>query len=464
MPQRINPLQISRISAATTRAPLVRATAADFGANVGEAVAELGRAGAAAARQIGDAAEERELESAKQFVSNELTSLYERQAVGSDEAQRQAVGPATGYFDGRKTNFQTDVDEVLKRAPSERAKTLFNKTAGTLWRSRFVSQESGFEAMSASRDRRIKIKTRIDAIHTIAQTRPEDYAIQADLLTNLINSAKSEMLPEAIAALSESEPKRLADIAIQGALANGNYRLANQLLEGSAGQTDSNGNVVPGRVPLSPERRQILSAKLDEHLNESANLALAQDTTDEIMVKGLSRTESLKTARALEDPKLRDAVVKRIDLRHDEVDAARDDKKKADEEGAWASIEKGATPDDFPVALRISLDSKTLSSMQARSRQLRRGEEPVTDDTLDYELSRQAADDPQAFVKRNLLNDRPRLDDGRWRHHVNLQRKMASEDDKGVRAQHRTRTQMVNQALRAIGLDPSSKKRASTLR
>ena len=182
--------------------------------------------------------------------------------------------------------------------------------------------------------------------------------------------------------------------------------------------------------------------------------AIADEGLDgaDMMVRVLAKSSDIV------DPNERDALVKEGRAI---VATARVSRERAVDGAvrqARAAIEGGATVASLPAETRAVLAAEgKVADLEKRERQIREGMEPVTNDEAYYRLSRMATDEPGAFRRLDLLEFRDRLDDADWNRVTSWQRDAEPGEKTTPTGVLRSRTQMVNQALKAAGIDPNAK-------
>jgi hypothetical protein len=207
------------------------------------------------------------------------------------------------------------------------------------------------------------------------------------------------------------------------------------------------------------ERAKLLKAAEDED-KELRIRSSSQDQSDRIMEAHSDRGEALAAARAIKDPEIRDATTTRVNARFAELEAIDNERNDKAFTDAATLVEQKGSIDGIDVRTwQTVLTQSQRVALEARAKQLRDGIEPTTDIALWYERRQEAADHPAAFAKRNLMDDRHLLADGDFKGLAEIQAAIRDGNPKAdqLLSGVRTATQVVDDTLRQIGIDPSPK-------
>lgn len=216
-------------------------------------------------------------------------------------------------------------------------------------------------------------------------------------------------------------------------------------------------------------KSEIAADRIDniEHALEEGGLRKqAQQQSDSIIAAGGTLTQQREKARAIEDPKLRDQVMERIE--HEAAISERADReaKEATSKQVYNILDRTGDVSKIPTPIWANLTGAERSAAREYADKLTRGEKVETDDPTYYALMQQAVDDPNTFVKQNLLNYRAKLSDGDFKHFVGLQQNVrANQLDAANRTldDFRTETEIENNALTLAGIDHASKDNTVTV-
>jgi hypothetical protein len=130
---------------------------------------------------------------------------------------------------------------------------------------------------------------------------------------------------------------------------------------------------------------------------------------------GLSARAAYEAVMAIEDPKVRDAALSKLDarLKAEEALSARDQKAAGDE--AWRMYtQEGMRAQDVPMDLQIKMGREATLNFFESARAYESGT-LVTDEVRYSELQRLAAQDQRAFVDLDLSYDRKNFSKGDYR-------------------------------------------------
>jgi hypothetical protein len=202
---------------------------------------------------------------------------------------------------------------------------------------------------------------------------------------------------------------------------------------------------------------------LQTAIDEGSLREQSQKKADEIFREGGNLADMREKARAIDDAKLRDEVMRRLEHEHQ---VGQVQKREADEgrlRGAYDVLDGlGDRADVTKINPFVwgQLDGNERSALHAYAK-ARTTKTPIQTDIVQYYgLMRQAAEDPQAFATRNLLQFRHKLDEAEFKQLAGLQLSIRSGDARKAEADlggFRTNQQIVTDALELRGFDPNPK-------
>jgi len=124
---------------------------------------------------------------------------------------------------------------------------------------------------------------------------------------------------------------------------------------------------------------------------------------------GLSNpTQLLMQALEIEDPKLRAATIKELELRINVAEQVRSSEARAASDEAWGVIDEGGAPSDIPPELQVTVGAAGMNEIFNAYERNQVGVD-VTAEDRHLELLDIARDDPQAFASLDLNDDRENL-------------------------------------------------------
>lgn len=202
-------------------------------------------------------------------------------------------------------------------------------------------------------------------------------------------------------------------------------------------------------------------ANIEKALEEGTLRGEAQRQSDAIVAKGGTLTEQRAAARAIEDPKLRDQVLQRIEHENAIKDKEEQDAEKEILIDAYNRVDKsGGNIAAIPTATWSKLSGNARSALRSYGEHLAKGVPINTDQTVYYGLIKKAMDDPDTFVSENLLNHRAKLDDSDFQQLASLQLSIKNGQKTQSNKQldtFRTTSQLLNDSLALYGIDPNAK-------
>jgi hypothetical protein len=135
-------------------------------------------------------------------------------------------------------------------------------------------------------------------------------------------------------------------------------------------------------------------------------------------------------AQKIADPELRAATLQRVRSLHAQDDAALAERRRMTGQEVQGLIMQGNLTDvsQIPADKWISLEPDQQRAFRAQLDANVRGKDNPPNPALYAELSRQMADDPSAFVKRDLVPLASQLPKEDWKHFQNLQASVSRKD------------------------------------
>lgn len=203
-------------------------------------------------------------------------------------------------------------------------------------------------------------------------------------------------------------------------------------------------------------------ANIEKALEEGALRGESQRQSDKIIATGGTLSEQRAAARAIEDPKLRDQVMQRIE--HEAQVKERETREFDDARfnTAYNTMEKsGGNIRAIPPAQWAAMSPGEKSSLRAEAERITRGVPVKTDLPTYYGLMERAGDDPANFVTENLLRYRHLLDDTEFKQLTNIQASIKAGNREAASKQglgdFLTNKEIVDNTLLQYGITPSGK-------
>jgi hypothetical protein len=203
-------------------------------------------------------------------------------------------------------------------------------------------------------------------------------------------------------------------------------------------------------------------AKIEKALEEGALRGESQRQSDAIIAKGGTLAEQRAAARAIEDPKLRDQVMQRVE--HEGQIREREQREFEDARfnNAYNTMEKaGGNIRAIPTATWAAMSPQEKSALRSEAERITRGVPVKTDLATYYGLMDKAAEDPAAFVETNLLRYRHLLDETEFKQLVNIHASIKSGNreaaSKAGLGDFLTNKEIVDNTLQQYGITPGGK-------
>lgn len=163
--------------------------------------------------------------------------------------------------------------------------------------------------------------------------------------------------------------------------------------------------------------------ELEKSLQSGVTRERARSATEAIVSSGGGLSDWLAKARQIDDATLSDEVVRRVKERYNEQEAMRAKVERDAKDAAWQTVMGAGSLDAVPPHIMSKLDGYTIISMQ---NYIDKQGNPTTDPAVFYELSQQAANDPESFAKANLLDHRHQLSNSDFQQAVGWQRSVTA--------------------------------------
>lgn len=225
----------------------------------------------------------------------------------------------------------------------------------------------------------------------------------------------------------------------------------------------ANGEDLAAKQYYDANRESISGADathLEKSLEEGTLRGESQRQSDAIMNRGLPMADSLKAAKAIKDPKVRDAVVSRVEHEFSARQAAERQDREDAYKTVWTTLEqtKEMPPNDANWA---KLNPSEKHSIETRLAQLKAGLPRVTDPNTYYELYTLASSPVtrDQFLQMNLMEKHPKLSDQDFQEIVKLQSQLRKGDAQADLKLdgYRTNAQIVDGTLAQAGFDTTPK-------
>ncbi len=209
-------------------------------------------------------------------------------------------------------------------------------------------------------------------------------------------------------------------------------------------------------------RGQIEGEKLDEvtrALEEGSLRGQAQRAADAIIRAGGTLREQLDKAKAF-DAKLRDQIEQRVEHNAVVEDRAQREATETAMRQGYDLIDRTNDVSAIPPAQWMSYSGETRSAMIHYAKLRAAGTPIQTDLPTFYALMTQAGEDPQTFLRQNLLNYRHKLDDTEFKQLSGLQLSIRNRDRAAAErdlAGFRTKSEIIDDTLSQYGINPRAK-------
>jgi len=241
--------------------------------------------------------------------------------------------------------------------------------------------------------------------------------------------------------------------AITTLLAEGQDRKAKAWFEEAKAKNQIDGDALP---------------RLTAAVEEGSTRGEGQKEADRIIASGGGMTEWREAAKKIEDPKVRDDVMTRVEHEGIIRRQAQNEQEEANSLTAYNIIDRTHSIKSIPPALWTSLSGPQRSAMRGYAKNLAEGVATKTDQRTWYALIDQAMNDRQSFIDQPLLDYRHKLSDSDFQQLTMLKLSMKNGQDKAVEAAldgFRTNQQILDDTLALAGIvEKENPEKVATLR
>lgn len=423
--------------------------------NVGRALEQLGGVGQQIASRLGDVAIKEAREARDRA---DQTALLEASNSLSTWSNEQLYDPQSGAL-AKKGKDAMGLPESILNAYGKKA----DEVAGTLSTDR---QREAFAKIRLEHQQTLDLTVRR---HTLGEIQTYETGELRSYVENAANAAVQNALdPErisielgnAVGAIKAQGPRLgMGPEEIAGAVA----KARNSVHVGVIDRLLALEKPKAAAIYFDETKGEIdgdAQTKIIKALDDAGTRADAQKQSDAIVAAGGTLTEQREKARAIEDPKLRDAVMERIEHEANVKDKTDRDLEENRLIGAYDIVDKTHDVAKIPANVWSQLTGASRSGLRSYAEHLARGVPVVTDLPTYYGLMKAAADNPEKFATTNLLEYRAKLDEVEFKQLAGLQLSIRSSDtrkaDKDL-ADFRTRGQILEDTLTLYGIDPNAK-------
>ncbi len=384
------------------------------------------------------------IEAERKLSQWELKRLYDPK----NGALTQRGKDAFGLPDAIDAEYAQVVGDIDKSLSTERQRVTFSRAALA---------------------RRADINKTL-TVHVFNEVRKHDDIETENFLSNARQAAIANSGdPQRVNTEIERQSAAVADYAVRNGL-GGEYvkqKTAQVRSDTHVGVVDrllANGMDMQANNYVEAHRAEFAGddiAKVEKWVEDGSLRGEAQRTSDDILRHYATEKDARSEAQKLKEPKLRDEVTTRIGIEFEkrrQIDAQ--EREEITRQSAEI-IDRTGTVDKIPPAMWDRLNLNERAGLKAYARSIESGEKIKTDYRKYYEFVTEASTpELQAkFMQRNLMADaRPYLANDDFKYIVGVQAALRKGDDKAadkLLINERMQTQIVNDAMVQIGLDPT---------
>ncbi len=195
-------------------------------------------------------------------------------------------------------------------------------------------------------------------------------------------------------------------------------------------------------------------AKIERLIAAGERKTLAQTVSDKFLEQNMTEAEAIKEARKKYSGATEEEVVSQIKMRYGELEQAREAEQRNAGDEAWQTFEDTGDINQIPVTVMDRMDGKEALALKKYAQDKAAGRATQTDMATYQELIFEARENPNAFVKRNILGYADKLSEADRRNFIEWQGKIRSGEKDTKLATAMTRDQIVKSAISGMGLDP----------
>jgi hypothetical protein len=175
----------------------------------------------------------------------------------------------------------------------------------------------------------------------------------------------------------------------------------------------------------------------------------SQSEADRILAGGGADAEVRAQAKTIEDPRVRDATLRRVEHELSYRQAQQLEAKRRAVEEAWRGLEQAQTLPEMAAIAERQPDRSTRKAMHDYIRTRATGKEPETDWSTYYELKSM----PQDVLRdMDLFKYRPKLSDTHFKAFVDQQAKLKNGDADGSAARAGQLWKIAREEMNAVGI------------
>jgi hypothetical protein len=202
-------------------------------------------------------------------------------------------------------------------------------------------------------------------------------------------------------------------------------------------------------------------AHLEKVLDEGKTRKESQKKSDEIIQAGGSLSEQLEKARALEDPKLRDAVQERLEHNNTISERAAREAEQQRLVGVYNILDRSPDIRSIPPATWTAMSGSEKSAARSYAEHLAKGVSVETDFPTYYGLMQKAASSPEEFATTNLLQYRATIGETELKQLTSMQGAIVKGEHAKAEAAglagFRTNDQILTDSLAQYGIHTAAK-------
>lgn len=430
-------------------------SSAAFGAGIGQSLQEFG----GGLQRVSDLIATRELQIARE--DNEARAR-ELDAQAASRIREIMNNPESGFLVSRGRNTLDSYTDTVKRindVEQELSSQITNPEQAAMFRRYWLSRRERTLGAVDSHTARERVSWLNDVDETTIREAIDDALANR---TNPVEIAKSLTQIDRTVDLQAARNGWSAEVA-----KSKKEQVRSALHKGVVDAFQSSGQYLTARQYYEALKEDIdpsVRAGLEKSLKEGVTRQVAQQASDSIMARQLSRTEALKLARRIKDPLIRDEVVKRVDMRYDEVQTARNENDRELRRSAISKVEQGKI-DQLTTDERDAMHRTAggMAGLERRAAQIASGHPINSDPHVENELSRMSPEQLQAvdFTDSRYVSG---LDPSRYHTWLDRQSALNRARDPSAKSAMRTRTQMLKGAIDGAGIKSAKKQELLSLR
>ena len=418
----------------------------------GESTARLGQATQGLGKQAFDlvlqekqkADEARATDAYQQTVSLKNDLFWNPQKGAMTKKGKDAFGVVDEYT----TEFDKGANDIESELENEDQKALYRRMRGR--------EKQELEGLLTKHTYQESQNYESETVKSTLATQQQDAVLNYTQPGKVQESIKMQQALIQSNGAKQGKPPELVDLEMKKAVSDTHTAIVNRML--------ANGQDMTAKQYYEGNKDQFDAKDItlvEKAVEEGSIRGESQRQSDQIVAKAQDMPTALANARAIEDPKLRDATTERIKDFYSSQKVAERNAVEDLHRKATDIIDKTGNVDHIPPAQWAQFSLSERASLKSYAKLRREGTEPATnwDDYYSLKTLASTGATKDQFLKINLMEYRPKMSDTEFKEMTSLQASLRKGDENADKLLdgYRTDSMIVNDALAEAGIDPTPK-------